>query len=340
MAEREISAADEYLNRMTPYDRASIQYARASFNGDREGAANALRRMLELWPTDSLARNYLGGEAISLNRPGEAAEVLEPAVFSLAPSRYEEAWWPLRDMTAALHMLGDYQRELEYADVGLERLPDVGRFHAAKARALAAMGLVVEAKEVIDACLSVRLREGGYNVGRVMTVTACELRAHGHRQASDDMAARAVAWWDKKVSESDTEERDPWDLWWQTYALYVAGRWDEAREPLEELERRGWNPAFVDGALGVIAASTGDQEEARRIFDELPVDPGDPRSARFRSTWRAAIAANLGQKDRAVELLREAFSQGQTYGPWLHINANLEPLWDYPPFQELIEPKG
>ena len=75
-----------------------------------------------------------------------------------------------------------------------------------------------------------------------MTGTACELRAHGHRQASDDMAARAVAWWDKKASESDTEERDSDDLWWQSWALSVAGRWDEAREPLEELRERGWNP--------------------------------------------------------------------------------------------------
>ena len=93
------------------------------------------------------------------------------------------------------------------------------------------------------------------------------------------------------------------------------------------------------GALGVIAARTGNHEEARRIFDELP-DPGLPQSASDRSFWRAAIAAHLGEKDRAVDLLSEAFSQGMPYYIYLHSHPAFEPLWDYPPFQELIEPKG
>jgi tetratricopeptide (TPR) repeat protein len=339
---QEISVADGLLNRMTPYDQARLRYARADINGDRAGVANALRRMLEFAPHNVDIQFDLGWATIELNRPGEAAELLEPIVSSWAPTRFSKAWWALWKMTEALHMLGDYEREFEYAELGLERFPDVGNFYLAKARALAAMGLAAEATEVIDACLPVRLREGEYNqgLGYVMTATACELRTHGYRSASDDMAARAVAWLDKKVSESDTEERDPEDLSSQSYALCVAGRWDEAREPLEELRKRGWNPVIVAGALGVIAANTGDQEEALRIFDELHGDPGDPRSASNRSARRAAIAAQLGEKDRAVDLLAEAFSQGKEYSYYTHINIGLEPLWDYPPFQELIEPKG
>jgi tetratricopeptide (TPR) repeat protein len=346
MVEHELSAADDYVNRMTPYDRTSIQCIRASFHGDLEGAANALRHMLELWPESVDARTDLGLAAIGLNRPREAVEVLEFVVFSWTPVQFSLPWFPLRWMTDALHMLGDYERELEYAELGLERFPDVGNIYLAKARALAAMGLAAEATEVIDACLSVRLREGGANIpgvnlnlGRVMTDTACELRAHGHRRPSDDMAARAVAWWEREASESDIEKRESEDLFWQSYALFVAGRWDGAREPLEELKERGWNPVFVAGALGVIAARTGNHEEARQLFDELP-DPGDPLSASYRRVWRAAIAANLGEKDRAVDLLAEAFSQGMTYGLVFHSIVFFEPLWDYPPFQELIEPKG
>jgi tetratricopeptide (TPR) repeat protein len=341
-AEEEISVADGLLNRMTPFDQATIRSVRAWYNEDREGAANALRHMLELAPHSFDARFDLGEVTIELNRPGEAAELLEPIVSSSAPTRFSNAWWALWKMTEALHMLGDYEREFEYAELGLERFPDVGNLHYAKARALAAMGHAVEAKEVVDACLPVRLREGGlwgYNLGRVMTETAAELRAHGHRRASDDMAARAVAWLDKEASESDTEERDSDDFWLQFWALSFAGRWVEAREPLEELEKRGSNPVAVAGALGVIAARTGNHEEARQIFDELP-DPGRRLTASNRSYWRAAIAANLGEKDRAVDLLAEAFSQGMSYSNVWHSDLTLEPLWDYPPFQELIEPKG
>jgi hypothetical protein len=56
--------------------------------------------------------------------------------------------------------------------------------------------------------------------------------------------------------------------------------------------------------------------------------------------WRACIAAHLGDKQKAVKLLKEAFNQGQNYGVYLHNDMELEPLRDYPPFQELIKPKG
>jgi tetratricopeptide (TPR) repeat protein len=338
-AKQEISVADGHLNRMTPFDQACIRFAGALFNGDLAGAADALRYMLELWPDSGDVRAELGWIAMNLNRPGEAAELLEPAVFSLAPRRYGYAWWPLQTMTDALHMLGDHERELEYAELGLERFPDVGYLHHAKARVMAAMGLAAEATEVIDACLPVRLRESGYNLGWVMSMTACELRAHGHRQASDDMAARAVAWWDKHSSEMEPEKRGSWDIFNQSAALQVADRWDEAREPLEELRERGWEPVYVAGALGVIAARTGNHEEARKIFDELP-DLGQPWSAARQSYWRACIAASLGEKERAVELLKEAYARGEPHSVEVHIDVDLEPLWDYPPFQELIEPKG
>jgi tetratricopeptide (TPR) repeat protein len=338
MEERELSAAEKYLNQMTPYDRTSIQYRRAESNQDLQGAAHHLRHMIELWPQSVEARWNLGACSNWLNRPREAVEVLEPIVFSIDRNRYATPW-SLLVMTNSLHMLGDYERELEYADLGLEKFPNVAGLHVAKARALAAMGLAVEAKEVIDACFPVKLRESGWNLGQLMTRTAGELRAHGHRRASDDMAARAVAWWGNMVSELGTEKRDPEDLIGQSRALFIAGRWDEAREPLEELRERGADPIRTAGPLGVIAARLGNHEEARRIFEELP-DPGGKWGAWDRSYWRAAIAAQLGEQDRAVALLVEAFSQGMRYYVTFHIDPMFEPLWDYPPFQELIEPKG
>ena len=56
--------------------------------------------------------------------------------------------------------------------------------------------------------------------------------------------------------------------------------------------------------------------------------------------WRACIATLLGEKDRAVALLKEAFGQGRSYGVDLHRDIDLEPLWDYPPFKEILRPKG
>ena len=55
---------------------------------------------------------------------------------------------------------------------------------------------------------------------------------------------------------------------------------------------------------------------------------------------RACIASLLGEKEAAVRLLREAVSlQGRYYG-YLYLEMDLVPLRDYPPFKELIRPKG
>ncbi len=54
------------------------------------------------------------------------------------------------------------------------------------------------------------------------------------------------------------------------------------------------------------------------------------------------IAVALGDRERAVTLLgkQAAVSRGEGIYPTLHTDFHLEPLWDYPPFQELIRPKG
>ena len=84
--------------------------------------------------------------------------------------------------------------------------------------------------------------------------------------------------------------------------------------------------------LAVVSARQGDREEALRISQLLEDED-------FTFGWRASIAAVLGDRERAVALLREQLTCcGRYYN--LHKIYEYEPLWDYPPFQELIRPKG
>jgi serine/threonine protein kinase len=62
------------------------------------------------------------------------------------------------------------------------------------------------------------------------------------------------------------------------------------------------------------------------------------------SDSRAMIAASLGDKAAAVQLLREAIAQGFTdvagYAEFFHRAPEMAPLRGHPPFEELIKPKG
>jgi len=62
--------------------------------------------------------------------------------------------------------------------------------------------------------------------------------------------------------------------------------------------------------------------------------PGNPHDGAYE---RARIAVALGEREQAMELLRQSrFNKFNL----VHLDLAFEPVWDYPPFQELLRPKG
>ena len=137
--------------------------------------------------------------------------------------------------------------------------------------------------------------------------------------------------------------------------LVEAERWDEARAALRALLAR--DPARVSavGALGVVAARTGDHDGAARADAALAAPR--PHAQGRPSLWRARIAAALGDREHALVLLQDALAhgypvmQGHPVLPGgarefdyaetlLHADALLAPLWGEPRFRALLEPKG
>jgi hypothetical protein len=55
---------------------------------------------------------------------------------------------------------------------------------------------------------------------------------------------------------------------------------------------------------------------------------------------RAAIAANLGQREQAAVLLEQAFTEALADFARLHADPWFAPLHGYPPFEALQRPRG
>ena len=202
------------------------------------------------------------------------------------------------------------------------------------------MGQIDAAMDIMEECGRVRLRESELTAGEVMAWAARELKFHGHRRESEELAVRAAEWYDLHAGGLDLSDREADDLLSYSRALRGAGRWGEASAPLLELQKRGYRPIEVSGTLGLIAAHDGNHDEALRIFNVLP-DSDVPSELSGRSYRRACIAAYLGEEDRAIDLLRRAQAEGYyIVSYWLHTDIDLEPLWDNTEFLELMEPKG
>ena len=232
------------------------------------------------------------------------------------------------NMIEALHLLGKYQLELAEADRCGKLYPGPMTFLFLLARAQIALGRLDEAEKAVQE------PSGGF-----MSWCAQELRAHGHSGASIKMAGGAYEWFRERRSKNRGAA---------AVCLYQAERWEEARAIVEALANEEPDNIDFQGLLGSLSARRGDRTEAMRISEQLrrmdrPYLFGENTYA------RACISAQLGQKEQAVDLLKEAISQGfydvvpglvqQCWTMAFHTDMDLEPLHGYPPYEELIKPK-
>jgi DNA-binding SARP family transcriptional activator len=291
----------------------------ARLRGDLQGALEAAR-----------ARGGvdLGVEALRSNRPTEAIEVLSQSQQTLP---YYQ-WLTLMD---ALHVTGDYERELSEARRGRERYPGQLRMTEVELRALAALGRVGDVERLAEECYMLP-PEPPITPEVVVTTTAAELRAHGHRESSRSLARRVV----QRLSERPPDEQST-----QAYrsvlarAYYLDERWAQSLSLLRKLAEEHPNDLQVRGELGAVAARLGDRAGAMAVSRSLEgtAKPPDFGADSFR---RARIAALLGDRDRAVSFLQASVATGWPYGVWLHRDADLESLRGYPPFEAFIRPTG
>jgi len=325
-----------FRDELSPFENRIFDWYDARLKGQNEKAYRFIREAEKLVPNTFTIKYLVGLFAKSLNRPRETVDVLawmysqDPKIIFNRPA----SAWMIGNLADAHHMLGEYRKELKVGGLGRNYFPKDLDFPAVEARALAALGKIDEVRKVIEGCLDMDAARG--TTGDVMMEAALEFNAHGHKDASREIVARAIEWAEgRPESERKTEARRKF----YANALNFAGRFDEAGRIFESLAAEHPENLDYQGCLGTWAARRGDREDAMRISEELEkIDRPFLFGVPF--YWRACVASLLGEKERAVALLNEAYSQGRRYGVDLHRDIDLEPLWDYPPFKELLRPKG
>jgi tRNA A-37 threonylcarbamoyl transferase component Bud32/tetratricopeptide (TPR) repeat protein len=318
---------EDYLDQLPPGNRADARWLRANLEGDRLGAYNAIKNghsgtpdMIWVWAM----------EALALNRPREALEVLS----TLDPdgplmSKVSGYWITL---SAALHELGDHERELREVREGWTRHPDDLGLLLIEARAQGALGDLPGVQASIDELIL----KGDRTPFLSMWYAALELRAHGHWEGYRTVAERGIAYLQGRPAEEKSSLLYRRQL---HLAHYLLEEWEDAFHMAEELVRaQPENPGFI-GMLGRASARTGRRDDALRIARqleslEIPYDRGQ-------STYsRACIHALLGESEEAVNLLEEAHEQGWRFSRNFHIDMDLEELRGFPRFEEFARPKG
>ena len=323
---------DRRRDRLAPADRYFFELKRAELRGDNGSALRAGHEMLRLAPGSPIALILLSFSAVSLNRPREAIAALTQLDPDRPPVPQYPRYWGV--LTSAQHLLGDHEAELAGASHGRRQHPDNLNALYNEGRALAALGRIEVVQRRVDEAEGLPANSGDVP-SDVMRDIGAELRAHGHEVAARAAFAQALAWLDNRPAEEQATVRSRQR---RAAVLYDLGRWAEARGLLERLTLE--RPGDVDhrGYLGVLAARRGDRAAAlaaERALGALR----DPYLHGRHTYWRARIAALLGERERALALLRDSLQQGREYLQ-VHGEADFAGLRDMPSFRELVQPKG
>jgi tetratricopeptide (TPR) repeat protein len=241
-------------------------------------------------------------------------------------------WWTYT--TATYHMLGRYDDELALARRGLDRFPDQMGMYDAEIRAWAARG-DIQAIDSLLALLSQRPPVPGAPFGARPLLAALELREHGYPAEVDRLLGQSIDWFAGRPASEARADRGQ--------AFLAAGRWGDADTLFTAVTGAltASNSVYIGylGDRGVALAHLGEVDSARAQMRRLEQVPGPRVMAAYAGPARAAITAALGDSQKAIELLDEAYRNGYPYGVSLHESVWWHPLRSIPQFRDVIRPR-
>ena len=337
-----LARLDERRPVLTEFERLWLDYFLTRLENRRRDGLTLLRRIEAIVPEDPVVQHLIGSSAYALNRPREAIA----AVSAMISRKDIEIFLhnPLvvgsfRRCAISHHILGNHEEELRIARAGLENFPTHHDLLVAEARALTALGDEMGFEEVVARVLSTPT---GLTPANLLIEAAATARAHGRSDQARELARRALTVLDDRADPNEAFVEG----WLRAQALVLADELDRAQMVLETLRSmKDGGTAFqslgVEGWLGSVAARRGDLVTAHAVDNDLAGIDGSGRR-RWPSHYRAAIAAWLGHRDQAMDLLSQSRAEGWGSFYYFHdIHRVLfEPLEGMDEYEALLHPEG
>lgn len=322
---------------LSPFERAMLEYQRGQIAGDLRAVLAGADAMIDAVPGDYLPYYLKAFAALSVNRPREALEAASK--ISSRAGRFDKPWssanyWMV--VTSAWHALDEHHEELRAAREARGLHPGIREFVWFELRALAALGRAGEVERRVTEFEGLQPTPAGWTHSRLLIELADELEAHGHTSSARAVLLRADRW---QRAQGEGGGRGRAALYERAQTLYRLGEDAAADSILARLEAERPGDWRILAGRGLIAIRQGRTGDAQRFAERLrtlrtPYEHGRPAFA------RAQLAAQSGDVEGALALIRLALAEGMPFGLHLHTTPALVPLRDDPEFQELLRPRG
>ena len=295
-------------NSLSEYFDLNVTYLEHLLAGEGDKAYQAVRHAATLAP-GSRAPYNAARLALLTNRPSEALTLLTTMDPDRGLMRGWQSYWT--QLSHALHLTGDHERELGAMREMRRRYPDSRVAIVLEARALAALGRHSEVDSLLAATEALPPDTYWSQAATLVTV-AEEFEAH-RTGVSAPYQARAIRWLANQLTHDPTHRAH---RYWMGSVHYDAGRWRDAEPYFSSLAREF--PDRMD-FVGLNAVNTARVRDSAAAFAALGEAAPHERGAW--TAFRARILAISGNTRQAVDLLSAALLQGVDGWPWWHSSA-------------------
>jgi tetratricopeptide (TPR) repeat protein len=317
-----LKRAKRLTERMTPVERAIIEYTEAKTQGDLEGTLRAAQTVFELTPGSAESPLLLATAALANHRPRTALAALREVDPDRGLNLAAPYFW--KNQTVALYQLADYRGAAKACNRGRRRFPDD---YFLMHFCLSSVAHLKQPDKVADL-----LGKHDPNAqGAELAAHVAEIMSEvGLTAESRDVAMRSLS----RLPNSPTfDDR-------RAQLLMAAGRWTDSKAALTRVvQSEPASPSLrVLGRLGIVNAKLQLPAEALRIDSLLMTAPaaGDPGE---REILRARIRAQLGDLEMGVALAEVGRAKGWELVSLMNSLADdhwLAPLRPLRSFQSIV----
>jgi len=298
-----LKRAKRLTERMTPVERALIEYTEAKTNGDLEGTLRAAQSVFQLTPGSSETPLMLATASLADRRPQAALAALRTVDPDRGLNLAAPYFW--KNRTVAFYQLADYRSAADACTRGRKRFPKdyflayfcVSSFvRLAKMDRVSAL-LAEDERGAAGAELALRATQVMDDVG----LTA-------------DSRGLAANWLDHLSNDSEFDYA-------RALLLMAAGRWVDSKAMLTRLAETDSGPGVMSreqriplrlrvlGSLGVVNARLQLTAEALRMDSLIKASEVDAEGGE-REVLRARIHAQLGDLEASVVLADAGRNKG------------------------------
>lgn len=325
--------------RLTPLDRHVLAYFEGDARTDSPAQIAAVRQASALAP-GSIWTYVLAYSLFQAGRYDEAVTAFEQVDRGDGWLRHWLPFWAMFNESLH-HQPEPRELELEVVREGRRNLPTEPWLVFREARALAALGRKGELQRVVEELQA--FPDTSRLLGYFLTGLAAELWSRDDTLYSRVLIESALTWYralpPAEAGRSELLRRH------FAVALYDADHWDEARSLLQPFLRenpRDWAALMY---TGLCLAHQGERGDAEEVISRL-VAAGDSALVFDRGRdvgtlhGAARIAAALGDRERAVRLLKEARVRGHRWEgrhTLSKLSKDLHALIGYAPYMALTE---